>query len=322
MSIDQIDKCIEEIIHIIEIEKEKISNKRLVDICDKTGSLTSGEINPHFYHEIVETALNKLIKRKYTKILLNSGKPAEAVREILSPIAENLPTQTWRSRKQNLLQQFSTPPAIAYLLAYLMNFKQEDQVLEPSAGTGSLAIWSSGFGLTTYTNEIDLRRRELLSKLGFSPTSFNAEFINDFLPEKIKPNCLIMNPPFSSNGGRTKNNSSKFGFRHVSTALERLNSGGKFGILLGNSAGLDTRTGREYWKNMSDKIRIKAIIKIAGREYRKYGTNVDINLIIGTKLLKTQEKSNKATMNEITSLSIETIEEGFALLKKLNLRLN
>ncbi len=49
MSIDQIDKCIEEIINIIEIEKGIIRNKRLVDICRKMGSVTGGEINPHFY---------------------------------------------------------------------------------------------------------------------------------------------------------------------------------------------------------------------------------------------------------------------------------
>ncbi|CAN5462959.1 hypothetical protein BH10ACI1_BH10ACI1_02070 [soil metagenome] len=321
MNIDQIDKCIEELIHIIEVEKGTISNKRLVEICSKIGNITSGEINPHFYHELIETALNALIKRKYSRPLLNSHNPVKELKEILTPMTEKLPTQTWRSNEQIKWQQFSTPPGIAYLLAYLLNFKTGQQVLEPSAGTGNLAIWSSGFGLTTYTNEIDFRRRELLFKLGLMPTAFNAEFIHDFLPNEIEPDCILMNPPFSANGGRTANNSSKFGFRHVESALERLKNGGKFGIILGNSAGLDTRTGKQFWQKLSNRIRIKAIIKIAGREYSKNGTRVDVNVIIGTKY-QTQENGCKWSKNAIKSISVRSVEEAFALTQELNLRLD
>lgn len=322
MSTDKIDKCIEEIIQIIEIEKGKTSNKRLLDICGRIGGITSGKINPHVFHELVETAFNALIKRKYARHLLDSGNPAGELREILAPITEKLPTESWRSNEQIKWQQFSTPPAIAYLLTYLMNFNPEDQALEPSAGTGNLAVWSSGFGLTTHTNEIDSRRRELLIKLGYMPTSFNAEFIHDFLPIEIEPDCILMNPPFSSNGGRTANNSSKFGFRHVSSALERLKTGGKFGIILGNSAGLDTRTGENFWQKMSDRISIKAIIKISGREYSKNGTRVDVNLIIGTKYQTRQKTGSQAALNSITSISVESVEEGFHLAQKINLKLD
>ena len=322
MSKNQIDLCIEELIHIIEIEKGTISNKRLINICSKVGSILSEEINPHIFHEIVETSVNALIIRKYAQPLLTSKNPVEELREILNPITEKLPTQTWRSNEQIKWQQFSTPPSIAYLLSYLLNFKTDEQALEPSAGTGNLAAWSSGFGLNTYTNEIDFRRRELLIKLGFSPTSFNGELINDFLPDEIEPDCILMNPPFSSNGGRTANNSSKFGFRHVESALERLKNGGKFGIILGNSAGLDTPTGEKFWRKMSDRIGIKAIIKIAGREYSKNGTSVDVNLITGTKYLTLQENGCKWSKTEITSISVSSVEEGFALAQKLNLRLD
>ncbi len=131
-----------------------------------------------------------------------------------------------------------------------------------------------------------------------------------------------MNPPFSSSGGRTKNNSSKFGFRHVESAVERLEKGGKFGIILGNSAGLDTRTGEKFWKKMSDRIGIKAIIKISGREYSKNGTSVDVNLIIGTKYQTAQETDCKAAKIAITSISVESVADGFTLAQKLNLRLD
>ena len=322
MNKDQIEQCIEEIIRIIEIEKGIISNNRLINICSKIGSPTSGNINPHIFHELVETSLNALIQRKYAHHLLISNTPQKDLREILTPITEKLPTQTWRSNEQIKWQQFSTPPAIAYLLTYLLNFKIGEQVLESSAGTGNLAVWSSGFGLTTHTNEIDFRRRELLIKLGFVPTSFNAEFINDYLPCEIEPDYVLMNPPFSSNGGRTANNSCKFGFRHARSALERLKKGGKFGIILGNSAGLDTRTGEKFWQKMSDRIIIKAIIEIAGREYSKNGTSVDVNLIIGSKYQIEQENGWKAAKNSITNISVSNVEEAFTLVQELHLRLD
>jgi hypothetical protein len=202
----------------------------------------------------------------------------------------------------------------------LLNLNADDEAIEPSSGTGSLAVWTSGLRIKTHTNEIDERRKILLECLGFQPTAYNAEFINDYLPSEIKPNCLIMNPPFSSNGGRTKNNSSEFGFRHVKSALERLKKGGKLGIILGNSAGLDTRTGEKFWHHLSGMISIKAIIKIAGREYSKNGTRVDVNLIVGTKYQTNQKNGWNEAKNAITTVSIANIEEGFAAARKLNLR--
>ncbi len=321
MSKNPIDLCIEEIIHIIENEKGTISNKKLINICSGIGSIVSIDVNPHIFHEIIETSLNKLIQSKYVRYLLGSNNPAKDLREILTPITERLPTQTWRSNEQIKWQQFSTPPGIAYLLSYLLNFKTGEQVLEPSAGTGNLAVWSSGFGLNTYTNEIDSRRCELLIRLGFLPTSFNSEFINDFLAPDIKPDILLMNPPFSSNGGRTKKNSSKFGFRHVRSALERLKKGGRFGIILGAAGGLDTKTGNDFWRRLADRIDVKAIIKIDGREYSKNGTSVDINLIVGEKLIEPQNIDWNQVRNKIINIAAATTEEAFDKSINLNLRL-
>jgi len=245
----------------------------------------------------------------------------KALLEILKSIAERLPTQTWRSREQNIWQQFSTPPAIAYLLAYLLNLKSGDQILEPSAGTGSLAVWASGLGLQAHTNEIDPRRRQLLEILRFQPTSPNAEFINDFLPDYFSANVLMMNPPFSSSGGRTGGNSSKFGFRHVSSALERLELGGKFGIILGDAAGLDTKTGNDFWCKMACRASVKAIIKIDGREYYKNGTSVDVTLIVGTKRLAEQTIDWQSERKKIVSVAARSVEDAFASVTKYNLRL-
>jgi hypothetical protein len=314
--------CFETIVDRIDNEKKSLTNRELLEICRESADFLSGETNPHFCHEIAEATLNLLIRRKYALNLLAAENPAEVVLDLLKPLALRLPTQTWRSREMAVRQQFSTPAAVAYLLAYLLNLNGREQVLEPSAGTGNLAVWTSGGDIKTHTNEIDSRRRLLLREIGFAPTSFNAEFINDFLAPDLSPDCVLMNPPFSSSGGRTKNNSSKFGFRHVESALERLKKGGKFGIILGEAAGLDTKTGNDFWRKLSDRIEVSAVIKIDGREYARNGTTVDIYLIIGKKFLELQKTDWHQALNKINCFSANTVEEAFAKVNKFNLRLN
>lgn len=314
--------CIEKIIHTIDIEKRKIENRELLSLCRDMGGIFDGTMDSHYCHEIAEAALNLLIKRKYARDFLTCQNQNEKLTQILRPISERLPTQTWRSRRQCALQQFSTPPAIAFLLVYLLNLKPSEQILEPSAGTGNLAVWAAGGGFQTQINEIDSRRRALLREIGLAPTAFDAEFINDFLLPEVNIDCVLMNPPFSSNGKRTKNNSSKFGFRHVESALERLKRGGKFGIILGEAAGLDTKTGNDFWSKLADRIEVKTIIKISGREYYKNGTTVDINLIVGEKLLEAQKLDCNKSISRIICVSVPTVEAAFEENQKLNLRLN
>lgn len=143
--------CDEEIICLIDERSSPINNRQLIEICRKFVATFGSDIDPHIYHEIAETALNTLIKNKYAGKLLRSSEPELCVKELIRPLTERLPTQTWRSNEQIVRQQFSTPPVIAYLLIYLLNLQENEIALEPSAGTGSLASWASGFRLETHT---------------------------------------------------------------------------------------------------------------------------------------------------------------------------
>ena len=317
----ELKACVDTISEIIDVEKREITNKELLYLGSRLGSIFEGTIDSHFLHELGEAALNFLIKRKYARKLFDGGSQIENLKQILDPVAKRLPTQTWRSRRQNALQQFSTPPAISFLAAYLLNIKPSEQILEPSAGTGNLAVWASELGVKVHTNEIEPRRVSILRLLGFNPTSFDAEFINDLLPAAVCADIVMMNPPFSSNGERTKNNSCKFGFRHVESALERLKKGGKFSIILGEAASLDTKSGNDFWRKMSEFIKIKAIIEINGREYYKNGTSVNVNLIIGKKLLEGKKLDRNEEVSRIICVKAKSVEEAFEQVNKQNLRL-
>lgn len=102
--------CTGEIKYLIDDKKSSISNRQLIDICKKFVDTFPEEVDPHIYHEIAETALNLLIKNKYAELLLQSDEPDILIEEILKPLTERLPTQTWRNNRQVIYQQFSPPP--------------------------------------------------------------------------------------------------------------------------------------------------------------------------------------------------------------------
>ncbi|HRI05311.1 MAG TPA: hypothetical protein PLL77_16355 [Pyrinomonadaceae bacterium] len=308
---------IEEVAGIVDTER-KVSNKELIEIC-KGCSGFDFNVDAHVYHEIAETALNLLIQTKYGHDLLASTNPIEGVSTVLRPLQKQLPTQTWRSETQIVYQQFSTPVTIAYLAAYLLNLRQGEAVLEPSCGTGCLAAWAVAAGAQVIANEIDPRRRKAALALGFQPYALDAEFIDDLLPEHLLPDIVLANPPFSSTGGRLKNNSLDFGFRHIESALRRLRKGGRFAVILGESGSPRSRSGNRFWEYLSPDIHVTASFELPGREFYSNGTSVKTTLILGTKSLVIDTPLS----SEITAtphIVARSIEDAFEQAISLNLR--
>ncbi len=294
---------IEKIIEIIDVKQRAITNRELLAICaEEVNHLLT---DPHLCHEIAEAALNLLIVRKFGRQLLSSDEPAKACDEVLRPLQERLPSQLWRSANQITYQQFSTPAPIAYLAAHLSGLASSDIVLEPSCGTGSLAVWAQAAGANVITNEIDPRRQQLAGLLGFDPTGHDAEFIDDFLPGNISPNVVLMNPPFSSSGGRVERNRNTFGFRHVESALRRLSSGGKFAVILGNGGSPKSLSGKLFWDSLLPVIRIARSISLPGREYYRNGTTIGVTLIVGNKFSVNEPASDVHTDNHENFQSVQ-----------------
>lgn len=295
----------------------KISNKELIEIC-KEGGVFDFNFDAHIYHEIAEAALNLLILKKYGRDLLVSMNPINRVSTVLRPLQDQLSTQTWRSEAQISYQQFSTPATIAYLAAYLLNIKQGEAVLEPSCGTGCLAVWAIAAMATGITNELDLRRRQAASALGFHPYSLDAEFIDDLLPEHLIPDIVLANPPFSSTGGRVKNNSLDFGFRHIESALRRLKKGGRFAVILGESGSPRSRNGNRFWEYLSPEIQVRASFELPGREFYGNGTSVKTTLILGIKSLMIDSPS-MSDLEAVPHIVARSVEDAFEQSISLNL---
>lgn len=305
----QLRLVVKQIARIIDTEKRQITNREMLELCEAEG-IKSLSTDPHLCHEIAETALNHLVRMKYGKMLLHSADPIAGCLDLLRPLQTRLPTQTWRSSTQITFQQFSTPAPIAYLASYLLNLNSDDIVLEPSCGTGNLAVWAQSSGASVVTNEIDLRRRELARLLDFDPTSHNAEFIDDFLPESIVPNVVLANPPFSSSGGRVERNQRKFGFRHVESSLRRLANGGRFAVILGENCSPRSSEGKLFWADFSQYIRLSASIEIPGKEYYRNGTTVGVTLILGNKP-SNRIAREESSVQEPINISATSVEDAF-----------
>ena len=265
----------------------KITTQELQSIADKAhgGTMAEGKYDVKAMTDAMELGVNRYIIDTISNAQsdFNSPKAEKAVEsldEITESILNAIPTQTKRSEEQVSLQQFSTPPNIAYLASWVANIGNKDTVLEPSAGIGGLASFAKADGATVYVNELSDSRLEMLKQLPFDGFfKENAEQINNILPDSVSPSVVLMNPPFSSTGGRTKN-STKNAIPHIEQALLRLQDGGRLVAIVGKGMADDTPTFRNWYNELREKYNIRANIGIDGENYKKYGTTFDVQLLV------------------------------------------
>lgn len=296
---------IESAIKEIEVNlnaKKKLSNIDLLEICNrgKAGGIANSN-DSHLAHEAMEVAVNNFISENYCRSnFLESCENLRILTE-LKELEKRIPVQSWRSIEQQQFQQFSTPPTVAFLTTKILNPLKTDLILEPSAGTGSLTAWLRMVGCNVQINELSERRRAMLELQGYHPTAHNAEFLDDLLPGEIRPDGVLMNPPFSSSSGRTKNNDSNFGFRHVKSALTRLKTGGRLVALLGSDALTKTDKGLSFLSEIATEYDLKAVINLPKNAFYKYGTTLPTTIICirksEPKLPANRAKSLKYVLN-------------------------
>jgi hypothetical protein len=248
-------------------------------IREQSGKQVGTHLDQKQAYDAVEAAINAGIAERPELAAKKANVPKKIgkLRDLINRIAA---TQTTRTEGQDAAQQFSTPPHLAYVAALAADIQKGQVVLEPSAGTGSLASFAKAAGATVVTNEIDPGRRWLLRQQGFEPFAANAEQINNLLPEEIKPDVVLMNPPFSSSVTRGGKNTNENGYRHVIQALARLKPGGRLVAILGEGAKMGLPNSRNFWSIVGSHGVVLADVGIDGKEYRKYGTTFGNRLIV------------------------------------------
>ncbi len=298
---------------------EPFDNPKLTRTAERIfgGSRAQGKYTPRDAYDAVEIAVNNYLLEKQAAELMQMD-VTEALASILRPLMQRLPRQTDRTLEQNELQQFSTPPTLAYFAARLLNPKPEDIVLEPSAGTGSLAIWPQAVGAKVICNETSLRRNSLLRcVLNFDALPLDAEFIDDLLPAEIQPTAVLMNPPFSSTSGRVKSTNPIHGARHVASALRRLKDGGRLVAIVSEAMSFHHPSFSEWWQRIACLCNIRANLTLDGKEYAKYGTAPDVQILVIDKTGATPGATWQEQLKQISWGSAATLEEAWATLRHL-----
>jgi len=234
-------------------------------------------------YDAVEAALVLFLK-KFGPALLRQS-PASAI-EMLEKIQALTPTHTKRSEESQQLQQFSTPLSLGYLAQLAAGLELGDTVMEPSAGTGLLAVFAAAQNCPLILNEFSDGRASLLSQLfkGTDVTCHNAEQIDDYLAVNHIPTVVIMNPPFSASPN-IKGAQRHVTAWHIASALSRLQDGGRLVAITGRGFAATEQRWREPFKRLQSRCRVSFSAAIDGNVYKKHGTTTDTRLTVFDKIL-------------------------------------
>ncbi len=280
------------------------------------GSDAEGAWNWKTAYEACEVA-QILFLRAYGPAMLAHAKTPQTLLSMIERVAGLLPTHTRRSQESDALQQFSTPAPLALVASLAAGLTSKDVVLEPSAGTGMLAIFAENLGAKLALNEIAENRGALLKSL--FPNAVHAKIdaasIHDRLVSDIRPSVILMNPPFSATL-HVAQRSTETTFRHIASAFARLEQSGRLVAITGASFAPDNPSWREAFDNLKQKgASVRFSCAIDGSVYAKHGTNFATRLTIIDKVPLGQAGSLSASPEPAASAAdllervLETIPE-------------
>jgi predicted RNA methylase len=243
-------------------------------------------------------AAQVLFLRKYGRAMHEkAGSPAVQL-AMLSRIAGLLPTHTRRTQESEEFQQFSTPMPLAYAASIAAGLTGDDVVLEPSAGTGMLAVFAEIMSARLALNEIAETRAALLRRLfpDSLVSTHDAANIDDRLADDIAPSVVLMNPPFSA-ALHVQGRVAQADFHHVRSALARLPKGGRLVAVTGHNFPVDKLNGA---------VRFTCVV--VGSVYYKHGTTFDTRLTVIDNSLETASPPDLPCAENAAELLARLIE--------------
>jgi len=167
---------------------------------------------------------------------------------------------------QREFQEFLTPEDLAHRMVALAGINSRSRVLEPSAGTGRIAVAASHVVHDVFCVEVQPHRCEELRKLGL--LVWEGDFLQ-FPSNMNRPfDAVVMNPPFTKCQD----------IEHVRKAATHLRSGGRLVAVM--SAGVvsgSTKRHREFreWVVANDG----QFEELPAKTFRESGTDVNTVLL-------------------------------------------
>jgi predicted RNA methylase len=222
-----------------------------------------------------------LFLRKFGPAMRERAAWPSAFLIMLTKLAALVPSHTRRSEESQALQQFSTPIGLGFIASTAAAITPADLVLEPSAGTGLLAIHAELAGGRLVLNELADTRARLLDCLfpATAVTRNDAAHIHDYLDTAVRPTVVLMNPPFSV-AAHVDGRVADAALRHISSALARLAEGGRLVTITGASVSPDNPTWRVSFVRLQKNARVVFSAAVDGQVYARHGTNIETRLTV------------------------------------------
>jgi predicted RNA methylase len=235
-------------------------------------------------YEATEVA-QVLFLRKFGAAIAARAITPQATLIMLTKVAGLIPTHTRRSEESQQLQQFSTPIPLAYIAARAAGIMADDMVLEPSAGTGLMAIFAELVHARLSLNEYAPVRHGLLEQLfsGSALSQHDAAHIDDYLDRTVRPTVVLMNPPFSA-GVHVEGRMADAAWRHLASAFARLAPGGRLVAITGSSLSPDNLKWRDAYVRLQARGSVLFSAAIDGSVYARHGTTMETRLTVIDKI--------------------------------------
>ena len=204
---------------------------------------------------------------------------------MLSKIGALLPSETRRSEESHALQQFSTPLEFAYVASLAAGLGAGDIVLEPSAGTGMLAIYRRACGRETHPQRMGRdqgRSPEACCFPARRSSRFDGAQLHDRLDAGLVPSVVLMNPPFSSSP-LIEGRHAAATFEHIRASLARLCAGGRLVAITGESFAPTSNAWRGSFERLQEQGRLVFTASLARGFFARHGTSVESRLTVFDK---------------------------------------
>ena len=216
-------------------------------------------------YDAIEAATVLQIRRLGSQVARLEDAPAEIV-TLLAGIGALGLTHSRRSEEQVALDQFSTPAELAGVALLAAQVRHGDRVLEPSAGTGLMAVVAEACGGTLVLNERGEGRADLLASLfpASPPSRHDARHLHDLHPDAGRIDVAVCNPPFSALEA------------HLIAALGCLATHGRLVAVVPVSALTDAG----LMARLARRGPVLARIGFPPRAFARHGTSVETGLVV------------------------------------------
>lgn len=216
-------------------------------------------------YEAIEAATVLQIRRLAPQVARLEDAPA-GVAALLATIGALGLTHSRRSEEQVALDQFSTPPELGAVVVLAAQVRPGDRALEPSAGTGLIAVVAEACGGVLTLNERADGRAELLDGLFASAarSRVDGRHVQDLLPGAGGFDVAVCNPPFKDLEA------------HLTAASAALADGGRLSAIVPMTA----LTDEDLMRRLATRGRIAARIAFPARAFARHGTSVETGLLV------------------------------------------